>query len=209
MTEPPKGIGAVVEELRTEFPDVSVSKLRYLESRRLIAPARTPRGTRRFDRESVERTKEVLRLQRDEFLPLDVIARRMESWLPSTTAPAPPGPLGTAELASAAGIDVTTVDALTAHGLLRPDNGTFSPASLVIARGAAELLAAGLEPRHLRLLRSGVEQVSERVAATTRAVAKGRSGEATRREMTDRLEQAVRLVLDGVAQEEFGRLRTD
>ncbi len=209
MSEASLGIGAVVEELRSEFPDVSISKLRYLETRGLVSPTRSPRGTRRFTAEDVERLTTVLRLQRDEFLPLEVIGKRMETWVPPSGTPEPNGPLTAAALADAAGIDVESVLALSTHGLLRPDGGLFSPASLAIARGAAELLAAGIEPRHLRLLRSGVEQVSERVAATTRAVAHGRSGEAARRELTDRIEHAVRLVLEGVAEEEFGRLRTE
>ncbi len=208
MSDPSVGIGAVVDALRGEFPDVSISKVRYLESRGLIQPDRSTKGTRRFDTESVARLREILRIQREEFLPLEVIGRRMESWSPAVSA-LPEGPLTATELAAASDIDVEVVEALASHGLLRPVNGRFAPSSLTIARAAAELIGAGLEPRHLRLLRSGVEQVTERVAATTRAVARGRSGEATRRELTDRIEHAVRLILEGVADEEFGRLRTE
>lgn len=209
MSDPSVSIGAVIEELRSEFPDVSISKLRYLESRGLIHPERSPRGTRRFFPEAVDRLREILRLQREEYLPLDVIGRRMETWSPSAAPTLPDGPMTPTALAAAAGISVETVEALTSHGLLRTVDGRFPPSSLAIARGAADLLAEGLEPRHLRLLRSGVEQVTVRVAATTMAVARGRSGETARRDLTDRLEHAVRLVLEGVADEEFGRLRAE
>lgn len=209
MSDPTVGIGAVVDRLRSEFPDVSVSKLRYLEARGLIRPDRSPKGTRRFDTGDVARLREILRLQRDEFLPLEVIAARMESWTPRPTQGAPEGPLTAFDLADRVGVEVGVIEELAAHGLLRPVDGRFAPPSLDISRGAAELLAEGLEPRHLRLLRSGVEQVTEKMAGTTRAVARGRSGDAARGELIDRLEQAVRLVLGGVAKEEFGRLRAE
>src|SRR4051812_9837773 len=72
-------IGAVCQELRDEFPDISISKIRYLEDRGLLAPKRTQGGYRAFDEDAVERLRTILRLQRDEFLPLRVIRQELAS----------------------------------------------------------------------------------------------------------------------------------
>ena len=71
-------IGEVLELLRPEFPDVSISKLRFLESEALVAPERTPSGYRKFFTKDVERLRYILALQRDQFLPLKVIRKRLE-----------------------------------------------------------------------------------------------------------------------------------
>ena len=72
-------IGAVCRELRAEFPDVSISKIRYLEEQGLLAPKRTRGGYRLFDEDAVERLRTILRLQRDQFLPLRVIRQELAS----------------------------------------------------------------------------------------------------------------------------------
>ena len=72
-------IGAVCRRLRAEFPDVSISKIRYLEEQGLLAPKRTRGGYRLFDEDAVERLRTILRLQRDEFLPLRVIRQELAS----------------------------------------------------------------------------------------------------------------------------------
>src|SRR4249919_4183346 len=71
-------IGAICDELREEFPDISVSKIRYLEDQGLITPKRTRGGYRLFAPDDVERLTTILRLQRDEFLPLRVIREELE-----------------------------------------------------------------------------------------------------------------------------------
>ena len=83
------GIGEVIARLRAEFPDVSVSKIRFLESEGLIEPARSPSGYRRFDEADVERLRYILTAQRDEYLPLRVIKERL---VPSAEDPADAGP---------------------------------------------------------------------------------------------------------------------
>ena len=70
-------IGAVCRALQTEFPDISISKIRYLEDQGLLAPRRTQGGYRLFSEEDVERLETILRLQRDEFLPLRVIRQEL------------------------------------------------------------------------------------------------------------------------------------
>ncbi len=72
------GIGEVLVELRSEFPDVSVSKIRFLEAEGLICPARSPSGYRRFAPADVEQLRFILTAQRDEYLPLRVIKERLE-----------------------------------------------------------------------------------------------------------------------------------
>ncbi len=72
-------IGEVLELLRPEFPDVSISKLRFLESEALVAPERTPSGYRKFFTKDVDRLRYILALQRDQFLPLKVIRKRLDA----------------------------------------------------------------------------------------------------------------------------------
>ena len=70
-------IGAVVKQLEREFPDISISKIRYLEDQKLLAPRRTPGGYRLYSQADVERLRAILRMQRDEFLPLRVIRQEL------------------------------------------------------------------------------------------------------------------------------------
>ena len=73
----PMTIGAVCKALTTEFPDISISKIRYLEDQKLLAPRRTPGGYRLYSQSDVARLRTILRLQRDEFLPLRVIRQEL------------------------------------------------------------------------------------------------------------------------------------
>ena len=72
-----QSIGEVLVSVKTEFPDITISKIRFLEAEGLIEPERTPSGYRKFYRHDVERLKSILRLQRDEYLPLKVIKERL------------------------------------------------------------------------------------------------------------------------------------
>ena len=72
-------IGAVVKQLEREFPDISISKVRYLEDQKLLSPRRTPGGYRLYTSGDVARLRTILRLQRDEFLPLRVIRQELAS----------------------------------------------------------------------------------------------------------------------------------
>jgi DNA-binding transcriptional MerR regulator len=72
-------IGAVTKALKQEFPDISISKIRYLEDQKLLAPRRTPGGYRLYSQSDVARLRTILRLQRDEFLPLRVIRQELAS----------------------------------------------------------------------------------------------------------------------------------
>lgn len=85
-------IGAVCKALRQEFPDISISKIRYLEDQKLLEPRRTPGGYRLYAQTDVARLRTILRMQRDEFLPLRVIRQELASGRVDTTAADVPAP---------------------------------------------------------------------------------------------------------------------
>src|SRR6266496_2950309 len=82
-------IGEILVTMKTEFPDITISKIRFLEGEGLIDPERTPSGYRKFREEDVERLRMVLRMQRDEYLPLKVIKERMQKTEEHPAAKAP------------------------------------------------------------------------------------------------------------------------
>jgi DNA-binding transcriptional MerR regulator len=81
-------IGAVCKQLSQEFPDISISKIRYLEDQKLLSPRRTPGGYRLYGQSDVSRLRTILRLQRDEFLPLRVIRQELAAGRTETETPA-------------------------------------------------------------------------------------------------------------------------
>ena len=97
-------IGAVCKGLKQEFPDISISKIRYLEDQKLLTPRRTPGGYRLYASGDVARLRTILRLQRDEFLPLRVIRQELASGRGGEPAVAPPAPEAGAAGASGSGI---------------------------------------------------------------------------------------------------------
>jgi DNA-binding transcriptional MerR regulator len=235
-------IGEVLSLLRVDFPDVTISKIRFLEGQGLICPERTSSGYRKFHEPDVERLRFVLRHQREHFLPLKVIKERMvdaglapaeptptrarrnsvselvaalQETPPSSHSapdgapspvrrdaarstpmrpaaphtagaggrtpkpatppvsaaepadqpvPAKPGPprLTAEDVAAQAGIDVAAVASLVEYGLITPaasrTGGGFDDDSVAIAKAAAGFFEIGLEPRHLKVLRHGVDR---------------------------------------------------
>lgn len=180
-------IGTVLRELQQEFPDLTVSKIRFLETEGLVLPQRRESGQRAFSDEDVERLRFVLRAQRDRFWPLKVIKNALDGMdlgIPADAGTEPlSGPAQTpasqgarlptadqlrrrrsvrltpAELREAVGIDVAAYTQLKAFGLIRVDTaGRHSADDLDIARECTELAAYGLEPRHLRLFRVAADR---------------------------------------------------
>lgn len=166
------GIGEVLARLRAEFPDVSVSKIRFLESEGLIEPARAPSGYRRFATSDVERLRFILTAQRDEYLPLRVIKERLLP-VPADGAAAkgrtgagngvdgsahPGGPLSRRELLAEAGIDAEQLAELETFGVVRRVGRAYPPDALRAASAAAMLARYGVEARHLRAVRAAVER---------------------------------------------------
>lgn len=148
-------IGAVVSELAEEFPELTASKVRYLEAEGLLEPMRTARGSRRYADSDVVRLRRILRMQRDEFLPLTVIAERLgqpEPENPTAGVPSvrlrPPRPrrMSAAEVAQRAGIDAATLKDLMAFGLVTDTDSC----AVDICRLVVRLGEYGIEPRHLR-----------------------------------------------------------
>jgi DNA-binding transcriptional MerR regulator len=123
------GIGEVLAKLRGEFPDISVSKIRFLESAGLIAPARAPSGYRKFGVDDVERLRYILTVQRDQYLPLRVIKERLPG--PAEPLPAPPVPAAPATTSPASAVPPSTVPPSTVP------SSTGRPAGPVFAGGQA------------------------------------------------------------------------
>lgn len=84
-------IGTVLLQLRDEFPEVTISKIRFLETEGLIEPQRTPSGYRKFSPADVDRLAQVLRMQRDHYLPLKVIREHLEALARGEQVALPPG----------------------------------------------------------------------------------------------------------------------
>jgi len=168
------GIGEVLARLRGEFPDISVSKIRFLESEGLIEPARSPSRYRKFDEADVERLRYILTAQRDQYLPLRVIKERLR---PSAGGADGPGAsagasLSRRELLAAAGIDDKQLAELEEFGLVRRVGRVYGPNALQVARAAAVLARYGVEARHLRAVRAAAEReisfIEQVVAPTLR-----------------------------------------
>lgn len=164
-------IGEVLSLLKKEFPDVSISKIRFLETEGLITPNRTPSGYRRFDTHDVSKLRSILTLQRDQYLPLKVIREQLDADADGAGITAPvvssggvrpddfrPGAgrirLTRAELAEQTDLDESVIVALEKDGLVWANQaGHFDEDAVQICSIAAKLAAFGVEPRHLRSFR--------------------------------------------------------
>jgi DNA-binding transcriptional MerR regulator len=161
-------IGTVCRRLQDEFPDVSISKIRYLEDQGLLAPRRTQGGYRLFSEEDVERLETILRLQRDEFLPLRVIREELAApGGPKATKKrrglgAPEEELDLRRLCERAGITPALARELEEYGLLAParENGgnRFGEGDVEIAAACAKLERFGISARHLRTFRTSADR---------------------------------------------------
>lgn len=172
------GIGEVLVELRAEFPDVSVSKIRFLESEGLISPARSPSGYRRFGPADVDQLRFILTAQRDQYLPLRVIRERLHGEAAGDGQAKPAREpaadrtemVGRRELMEAAGIGEDQLAELEAHGLVRRVGRLYGQDALDVAATVAALASYGVQARHLRGVRTAVERdvsLIEQVVAPT------------------------------------------
>jgi DNA-binding transcriptional MerR regulator len=181
-------IGEVLGQLRADFPDVTISKIRFLEAEGLIEPERTSSGYRKFSRDDVGRLRYVLSAQRDHYLPLRVIKahlealdRGLEPALPGDAGPrVPPGltaseglpgpdsflpdasdvRLSRDELTTAAGLTAQQLDQLEQYGLLgpRPGSNFYDGDALIIAKTVADMSRYGIEARHLRPFKTAADR---------------------------------------------------
>jgi DNA-binding transcriptional MerR regulator len=174
------GIGEVLVELRAEFPDISVSKIRFLESEGLISPARSQSGYRRFGPADVNQLRFILTAQRDQYLPLRVIKERLVQRARAGQAdgaagggPAPGHPaemISRRELLDAAGVGEEQLAELEAHGLVRRVGRLYGQDALDVAATVAALESYGVEARHLRAAKTAADRdiaLIEQVVAPT------------------------------------------
>jgi DNA-binding transcriptional MerR regulator len=181
-------IGEVLAVLRDDFPDVTISKIRYLESEDLVHPQRTPSGYRKFSRADVSRLRYVLTAQRDHYLPLRVIKEHLEAL--DRGEPLPPG---AATGAAVPGLEPEQLADCVQFGLLATDaDGRHPAGDLPVARAAAGLARHGIEPRHLRVYRTGVEREAGLVEQLVAPVLRARSEEARTR-ATEKLRELATL----------------
>lgn len=153
------GIGQVLEELRPDFPDISPSKIRFLEAEGLIAPERASSGYRRFAVADIERLRFILTAQRDEYLPLRVIKERLDalSGAPGDGLAAPPVALTRSELLEATGADEELLAELEDYGLVRHAR-TYGTQALSVVRSAVAVREYGIQPRHLRAVKAAADR---------------------------------------------------
>ena len=169
--ERPLRIGEVVRRLSAEFPDISISKVRYLEDEGLVLPRRTQGGYRLFSEDDLERLTTVLRLQRDEFLPLRVIREELDAAGPKERKRRKPSALGAVvetitfeDLCERAEITLELGRELDEFGLLQP-RGTggakrYPEDDVEVAATCARLTRFGVSPRHLRTFRTAAGRQS-------------------------------------------------
>lgn len=195
-------IGQVLHRLTPEFPDLSPSKLRFLEDRELITPGRTPAGYRTYSSADVERLRFILGLQRDHYLPLKVIKQYVDDVDAGKPVDPPvakplapivgnPGRLDRKELLERTGADSSLLDEAIAQGLV--DAGRFfDQHDERILRCLQRTGVVGLTPRHLRGLKAAAER---EVDLVQRAVA-AQTGKANPQSKRSQAERAAELADD-------------
>jgi DNA-binding transcriptional MerR regulator len=152
------GIGEVLAQLRPEFPDISGSKIRFLEAEGLIEPERTRSGYRKFGAADIQRLRQILTLQRDAYLPLRVIRERLAQPEPATPIAKTAGELTRHQVLAQAGITDAELTELEDYGLVRGIGRHYQQDALAIARAVAALRQYGVQARHLRAVKSAVER---------------------------------------------------
>lgn len=181
-------IGEVLGQLRPDFPDITISKIRFLEDEGLVKPVRTASGYRKFSREDVGRLRYVLTAQRDQYLPLRVIKEHLDAidrgleppalggggpkvpralvaaeGMPGAEAFRPDASelrLSRRELLDAAGLEEEQLTQLEQYGLLGPRTGGshYDGDALVVAKTVAEMSRFGIEARHLRPFKAAADR---------------------------------------------------
>ncbi|MEU1595794.1 MerR family transcriptional regulator [Streptomyces sp. NPDC005708] len=177
-------IGTVLNVLREEFPEVTISKIRFLETEGLIEPQRTPSGYRKFSAHDVERLGQVLKMQRDHYLPLKIIREHLDALergeevrLPSLGRSRDTGEgellgdvlgepeasaamrIGRGELLKVTGISAEQLEEWESYGLVAPfPDGMYDAETVTVATLVAELGRHGIEPRHLRVMKAAADR---------------------------------------------------
>ena len=157
-------IGQVLARLTPEFPDLTSSKLRFLEVQGIVTPSRTESGYRKFSQADIERLRLGLTLQRDHYLPLSVIREQLDEASTESAALTPPPSITPTprryrrtELLSAAGAGPQLLNDAISTGVITAQE-TYPEATVALLRGLVALDRHGIEPRHLRALRQGADR---------------------------------------------------
>ena len=188
-------IGTVCRRLKAEFPDISISKIRYLEDQGLLTPKRTQGGYRLFGEDDVGRLETILRLQRDEFLPLRVIREELaagagkERRRRRAALGEPEEGLELDALCERAGIAASRARELEDFGLLEPHNEDgrrlYSETDVDIAVACERLARFGIAPRHLRSFRTAADRESGLLEAIVAPALRSRNPERRRAGIED------------------------
>jgi DNA-binding transcriptional MerR regulator len=213
-------IGQVLARLSPEFPDLSPSKLRFLEERNLVTPSRTESGYRKFSPADLERLRLVLSMQRDYYLPLKVIRTYLDD-LDAGREPVLPGGatvmapsmlaadrrLNRAELIKESGANAMLLgDAITASLIVAGE--TYGEDALAVLRALVELQRSGIEPRHLRGFRASAERELGLIESALTPVArrKDAASRAKVNEMAREIAGQLEIVRSSLIRSALGRL---
>ncbi len=180
-----QSIGEVLVSVKTEFPDITISKIRFLESEGLIDPERTPSGYRKFYDKDLDRLKSILRMQRDEYLPLKVIKDRLlqqeglDGQDESGSGAVPEGPeleeqlaepptglqMSIEEMSAATGIDRERIKELESYGIVAshgPEAARYYDGDdYIVLSIVKDLFRYGVEPRHLTMYKHFAKRESD------------------------------------------------
>jgi DNA-binding transcriptional MerR regulator len=188
-------IGSVCNRLQDEFPDVSISKIRYLEDQGLLNPRRTQGGYRLFSEDDVERLETILRLQRDEFLPLRVIREELAAGMGKerrrrrSVVGAGEEELELGELCDRAGITAARARELEEFGLLesRVEDGQrlYAESEADIAAACETLARFGIDARNLRAFRTAADRESNLLEAVIAPALRSRNEERRQAALSD------------------------
>jgi DNA-binding transcriptional MerR regulator len=210
-------IGTVCNRLKDEFPDVSISKIRYLEDQGLLTPRRTQGGYRLFSEDDVERLETILRLQRDEFLPLRVIRQELEAGAGKQRRRRrglveAGEELDLEELCDRAGITTEDARRLEEFGLLesRIEEGQriYAESEADIAAACEALSRFGIDARNLRAFRTAADRESGLLEAVIAPALRSRNAERRQEALADlqRLAQSAEELADLLLRRSVRRL---
>jgi DNA-binding transcriptional MerR regulator len=199
-------IGEVLSKLKAEFSDITISKIRFLESEGLIEPQRTPSGYRKFTNNDLERLRFVLLAQRDQYLPLKVIKDNLDAMdrglVPAKTIGAVATPrlaaqdgvltsdqfasnndlrLTRAELISASNLSDEQLTEIESYGLISIRGRHYDSDALAVAKAVAEISAFGIGARHLRAFKTAADREIGLVEQVTTPLLRQKGSEAIAR----------------------------
>lgn len=197
-------IGDVLGLLKGDFPDVTISKIRFLEAEGLVMPERTASGYRKFSPGDVQRLRYILGLQRDQYLPLRVIKDHLDAidrGLQPNPGNQPPRPLVSVdslvrpedftaakpvrmtatEICEAAGLEASVLAEIEGFGLIVSRDGFYSADDFEVLRAVGAMVVFGIEPRHLRAFKAAADREIGLVQQVITPLAKSKAPDGVQR----------------------------